>query len=102
MVAGWKASTYNPLTPRQAEQARQFDEVRGPAGEDPDLARRLDEMATRVQPRPPYQGLGRLAVFAGLALFIAAGVLMYRQPPPPEEPAAQTDEAASLRGDPAP
>jgi hypothetical protein len=94
MVVGWKASTYAPLTPRQEEQARQLGELRESARQDPELTKKLDGMATRVQPAPPYQVPGRLAVFAGLILFVTAGVLMYRQPPPPEEPAGEADEAA--------
>ena len=48
------------------------------AREDPELAGRLDDIAAGAR---PYRLAGRLAVFAGLMLFVAAGVLMYRQPP---------------------
>jgi hypothetical protein len=86
MLAGWKASTYVPLTPRQAEQARQADEVRGLAEQD-ELKGKIDGIVRGAQPPPPYQLPGRLLFGAGLVLFVAAGVRMYRQAPPPEEEA---------------
>jgi hypothetical protein len=96
MIAGWKLSAYRPLTPRQEEQARRFAEVRESARDDPKLTGELDRIKPHVEPTPPYQVPGRLALFAGLALFVTAGVLMYRQPPPAEEPPGEADDAAGV------
>src|SRR5438067_6909436 len=80
MVGGWKASTYVPRTPREQEQSRWLDQLREAAGDDPELADRLDDIGARARRDPPYRVAGRVALLAGLMLFVAAGVLMYRQP----------------------
>jgi hypothetical protein len=80
IVGGWKLTTFVPPSPgseRLAELRRMAD--------DPELAARLDRAASR---EPPFRGPGRLAVLAGLALFVGAGVTMYRTP---AEPADEAD-----------
>jgi hypothetical protein len=89
MLAGWKASTYVPATARDAEQEKMLAELRALAARSADTGQgRLAEVLPRYAPRPwrspPYQVPGRIAFVAGLLLFVAAGVLMYRQPPPPD------------------
>jgi hypothetical protein len=88
MVAGWQFSTWIPLTAHEREQAARLDELRkrADAENQKELVARLDESARSVQRTPPYQSAGRLAIFVGLALFVVAGVRMYRAPTPPEEP----------------
>ena len=90
MIGGYKASTYVPLTPRQAEQERQFGELRDlaarqQADQSPDgsLSDRLNQV-TPPWRSPSYQMPGRLALWGGLFLFITAGLLMYRHTPAPK------------------
>jgi hypothetical protein len=80
MVGGWKASTYVPGT--APERAAAEREPPGGIGRHAEGAQRL----------PPYRLAGRLALLAGLALFVTAGVLMYRQPPAEEERAEGAEE----------
>ena len=91
MLGGYAAMNYVPpseLTPRQAEQERLQGELRDLASKQRASGVSDDALADRVeQITPPwrtrrYEIPGRLAVFLGLFLFVAAGVLMYRQPPP--------------------
>jgi hypothetical protein len=84
MFAGYKVSTYAPLSPRAAEQARRLAGVRALA-DDPALAAKLDALARHAQPAPPYQVPGRLVLLCGVLLFVLAGVQMYRQPPREDE-----------------
>jgi hypothetical protein len=85
MVGGWKLSTYVALTPRQADQAGRLAEIRSLARDE--LRDRLDEVARHVEPSPPFRWAGRLLFLTGAALFVLAGILMFRKP------AAQTDPA---------
>ena len=95
MVSGWKLSTFVPRTARQEAQQERLDELRRLARDDEGLSRRLEGLG----PQPPYELAGRLLFFAGLALFVAAGVLMYRSPPGPapveEAPESATEKDAS-------
>ncbi len=95
MVGGWKASTYLPEPVRRTEQARKLDEVRGMA--EADLRDRLDTLAQRAQ-QPPYQLPGRLALLAGLLLFVSAAVRMYRHQP--AEPRPEVEEAPATQESP--
>jgi hypothetical protein len=84
LVGGWKLSTYAPpLTPRQADSARRLDELKGMT-DDSALREKLDGYAPRARAEPPYRLPGQLAMLAGLVLFVAAVVKMYRQPAPAE------------------
>src|SRR4051812_11783597 len=70
MVGGWKLSTFVPaFTGQMGELHRMASD---------DLRTRLDQMRP-----PPYQWPGRLLFLAGTALFVLAGVQMFRQPTPP-------------------
>src|SRR4051812_31143573 len=88
MVGGWKLSVYVPSSPL-------LDEVRGLAekSDERDLRDRLDAMRRNVHREPPYLLAGRLVFLAGMLMFVASAVQMYRQPPvvrkeePEEEPA---------------
>jgi hypothetical protein len=104
MVGGWKLMTYAPApaprTKREVEAERQLESIRGAVekaereGSDPskgrlgEAVRELDRK--RHTPVPPYKVQGQLVFWGGLALFIVAGVLMYRHKPaearPEEEP----------------
>ena len=87
MIAGWKVTTYEPARrPASAEARRLDEEVRRLAEQDRALARKLKEYPRPAAP-PPYRLLGRVVFLVGLGLFVAAGVLMYRQPG--EEPAGE-------------
>jgi hypothetical protein len=92
MLGGYAAMNYVPLTSRQAEQERQLAELRDLAAKpkagptDAALSERLNQVAPPWR-TPPYQIPGRLAVYGGLFLFVAAGVLMYRRPPAPKSEA---------------
>jgi hypothetical protein len=88
MVAGWKVSTYVPVSAEDAEKERQLNELRSRAEEfdreaagsgQPKLSERLSRYAAggRI---PPYQTAGRLALYVGLLSFVGAMVLMYRRP----------------------
>ncbi len=93
MLGGYMVMNYvppKPLTPRQVEQERWQTEMREAAkGQgDPALAERLEHV-TPPWRTPPYEIPGRLAVYVGLFLFVAAGVLMYRHRPARKE---QSDE----------
>jgi hypothetical protein len=94
MLGGYAAMNYVPpiaVTPRQAAQERTHSDMRqlaarpqaGGTAEDA-LVDRLDEIKPPWR-TPPYQIPGRLALYAGLILFVTAGVLMYRHSPPNRE-----------------
>jgi hypothetical protein len=89
MIGGYAAMNYVPpaRTPHQVEQERLHDDLREKAAQpnsvgeaDPSLADRLKEIRPPWR-TPPYVIPGRLALFGGLFLFVAAGVLMYRHAP---------------------
>ena len=88
MVAGWKVSTYVPVSAEDAEKERQLNQLRSRAEEfdrevavsgQPKLSERLSRYAAggRI---PPYRMAGRLALYAGLVAFGAAIIAMYRRP----------------------
>jgi len=89
MLGGYAAMNYVPsaeLTPRQAAQERQVSELRELANKQESSGTTVEfsDRLNRITPpwrTPPYQIPGRLAVFGGLFLFAAAGVLMYRHAP---------------------
>ncbi|HZV05438.1 MAG TPA: hypothetical protein VE999_10170 [Gemmataceae bacterium] len=87
ILGGYAATTYVPLTAQQAEAEHRLQELRmlaqqsKVAGEDDGLSDRLNQTAPPWR-EPPYQMLGRLAIYFGLFLFGLAGVLMYRSPTP--------------------
>jgi hypothetical protein len=89
MLAGWKVSTYVPTSgPDSGQETAPADApLRDP---------------TRTWHPPPYQTAGRLAFFAGLVLFVAAGVLMYRrtpaQDPDPDDTAEEAGADAGKSG----
>jgi hypothetical protein len=78
MLLGYAATTYVPEP--AGEQERRLAELRQMDGMDDALRQRLDRVARSRRP-PPYQLAGQVAIFAGVFLFIMAGVLMYRSPP---------------------
>lgn len=91
MLIGYAAVNYVPVTPRQAEQEHRLAQLRDQATRQrtEGTTAALEERLKQVDPpwrTPPYQLPGRLAIFAGLFLFLAAGFLMYRQ-----SPAARSD-----------
>src|SRR5438105_1312824 len=77
LAGGWKRWTY--VGRRQADSARRLDELKGMAEEqDPALREKLDGFSRSAE--PPYRLPGRLAMLAGLVVFVTAAVKMYRQP----------------------
>jgi hypothetical protein len=94
MVGGWKLSTYLPLTVREQRQEEAVEEIRRLA-RDEELRAKLDSYARGARGQPPYQLPGRLVFFAGLVLFVAAGVRMYRAPPPAEPAVREADGDAA-------
>jgi hypothetical protein len=91
MIGGYKATTYVPLTPRQTEQERQLNELRDLADRqqgDRSLSERLNQV-TPPWRAPPYLIPGRLALWGGLFLLVAAGLLMYRHAPAPKKDSAE-------------
>jgi hypothetical protein len=87
MLGGYAAMNYVPPTPRPLAELREMAAQSGTAAEG------LDERLKQVAPswsEPPYRIPGRLAIYGGLALFVAAGVRMYRSTPTPRK---ETDEA---------
>lgn len=90
MLGGYAAMTPVPATPRQTEKERRLAELRRLAdqrraeGVEDALPERLNEV-TPPWRNPPYQMAGRLAIYAGLFLFVLAGVQMYRSSPPPTQ-----------------
>jgi hypothetical protein len=96
MIAGWKVSTYLPTSPREADNARLLEELRGAARKTEkdaasDSAEKLSDRLERIEANrswtPPYEVPGRIAFFAGVMMFIGAGILMYQK-----KPAAETSE----------
>jgi hypothetical protein len=90
MIGGYQAMNYvppRPLTPRQAEQERLHADMRKMAAESQDDSALTDRLKDIEPPwrTPPYQIPGRLALYLGLFLFVAAGVLMYRHSPAPKK-----------------
>ena len=71
MVGGFKLSEFVPLTDAELQLA----ELRVMAPEE--LRQKLP---ASLRP-PPYRWQGRALCLAGMALFVSAGVMMYRQPP---------------------
>jgi hypothetical protein len=95
MVGGWKLASWTREPAglaRLRELARQQEREEGP-GATGGLAERLEEMAR------PYRVAGRVLIFVGLALFVAAGLLMYRRPEPEEQ---KEEEGAGEEGRPGP
>jgi hypothetical protein len=88
MVGGYVAASYVPAAAQHAETARRLQELRTlaeqrrEAGMDDGLSERLNRVAPPWR-NPPYQMAGRLAIYAGLFLFVLAVVQMYRSSPPP-------------------
>jgi hypothetical protein len=94
MLGGYAAMNYVPptsVTPRQAEQERIQTELRELATKRQASGVAEDSLSDRVEQirppwrMPPYQIPGRLALYGGLFLFVAAGVLMYRHSPMPKD-----------------
>ncbi len=80
MVGGWKLSSWvPPTTTHEQEQAEKLGELKRVRG-DPQWQAKVDGYARNVQRQPPFEMAGRLVIFAGLAVFIIAGVRMYRAP----------------------
>jgi hypothetical protein len=96
MVGGYNLMSYRPLTPHRLDQQRQLDDLRRKAEEqgqsEPDkkaLADRLRSVGEQDD-SPPYRLPGRLAIYVGLLMFVAAFLVMYRSRPHHE--AAEEDE----------
>jgi hypothetical protein len=82
MLGGYAAMNYVPPTPRPIAELREMAAKSGTAAEG------LDERLKQIAPawsEPPYRIPGRLAIYGGLALFVAAGVRMYRSTPSPQK-----------------
>jgi hypothetical protein len=103
MVGGWKVSTWVPMSGREQEQAEKLDKLRDMQG-DAEWKAKVDTYARSVQRQPPYEMPGRLSVFAGLVLFIVAGVRMYWAAPMQQaavredEPEREEEEAIHDQG----
>lgn len=84
IVVGWKLTTFVPPSAgsdRLAELRR--------LAPDREYAETLDRYAGTVSRDTPFYHAGRLAVLAGLAMFVLAAVQMYQSSPAPapiEEP----------------
>lgn len=83
MVGGWKLMTFVPPAGGEGILA----ELRRLAP-DAEYAERVERFARR---EPPYKLPGRLAVLAGLLLFVTAGVGMVRTRPPESAEAAREE-----------
>jgi hypothetical protein len=83
MVGGYLLLDYSPPDPQLADLMEK-------AKQDPGLEERLQQIGRRS---PPFRRLGTVAIYAGLLLFLAAGVRMYRHKPapPPDEPPAEEE-----------
>jgi hypothetical protein len=84
IVGGWKLTTFVPPSPASPQLA----ELRQMAP-DREYAETLDRYAARASRDTPFYHAGRLAVLAGLAMFVVAAVQMYQSAPAPapvEEP----------------
>lgn len=105
MIAGWKIRTWEPaLSPQQAAEDRQVSalvaqaEQEG-AADQQQLAEKLGAYSHSRSSAAHYQVLGRVLFLFGLFLFIAAGVLFYRQPSTQEERPTE-DPAGPGEGEP--
>jgi hypothetical protein len=74
MLGGWKLSTFVSLTVQEEDKERQLADLRRLA--DDELRGRLPAALKE----PPFRLPGRVLCFAGVGLFLLAGVMMYRQP----------------------
>jgi hypothetical protein len=80
MVGGWKLSGWvQPTTTHEQDQQEKLAELKRIQG-DPQWRAKVDGYARSVQRQPPFETAGRLVIFAGLAVFIIAGVRMYQAP----------------------
>jgi hypothetical protein len=95
LLAGYfLLSAGQPRWPGDERGYAQWQELRDMAARDPqqkELTQKLDRMA----PPAPLRPLGVVAFWAGLLLFIAAGVRMYRHKPPPEATADEEGEVGT-------
>jgi hypothetical protein len=91
MIGGYMAADYTLATARQAEVEQRMTELRlltqqrKEAGADDGLAERVERAAAPPRREFPYQMAGRLAIYAGLFLFVLAGIQMYHSSPPSED-----------------
>lgn len=90
MLGGYAAMNYVPptsVTPQQAKQERIQTELRELAAKRQASGIAEDSLSDHLEQikppwrMPPSQIPGRLALYGGLFLFVAAGVLMYRHSP---------------------
>jgi hypothetical protein len=87
MLAGYVLLSHSPgRQPHDTDP--HLEELRRMAEKDPrqrEFAERLRDLEEqrRMERTPPYRPLGMIAFYAGLLLFVAAGVRMYRQNPSP-------------------
>jgi hypothetical protein len=79
MVVGWKLSTWVPTTVHEQEQEKKLSGLKRMQG-DAEWKAKVDEYARSIQGQPRFEVAGRLVFFAGLVLFIIAGVRMYWAP----------------------
>jgi hypothetical protein len=81
-IGGTMLSNYNPLTPRQAEQARKAAELQemGEQQGEEEFGKRVERIRRDAQPQPPYRLPGQVLFFVGVGLFVVAAVLMFRAP----------------------
>jgi hypothetical protein len=100
LLAGYFLMNSNPLPQHAAErQYAQWKQMHDMAARDPQQ-KELAEKLERMEPPPPnrpWRVLGVVAFWAGLLLFIAAGIRMYHHkpaegPPAGEGPAEEPEE----------
>jgi hypothetical protein len=81
LLAGYfLLDAFQPPRPVDEQRYAQWKQLRDTAAADPtqqELAQELDRMAP-PSPRQPLRALGVVAFWAGLLLFVAAGIRMYR------------------------
>jgi hypothetical protein len=85
MLAGYALLSYTPVSPRR--------QLQHAAENDPQ--QREPEGRVHIEHSLPWRPAGTVAFYAGLLLFLAAGLRMYRQPPQP--PSAQDGEQENLQ-----
>jgi hypothetical protein len=80
LVGGWKLSSYIPDAARGGlvEGLKRQAEEQGGEGTQ-GLPERLEKWPARALQEPPFRLAGQLVMLAGLVLFVAAGMRMWRE-----------------------
>jgi hypothetical protein len=98
LLTGYALLNYTPRAPADPEKQRVLKELRDLAVADPKnaaLNERLGEIERSLVRPPPLRPAGVIAFYAGLLLFVAAGIKMYHSRPVPDPAEEEAEEKPS-------